>query len=381
MPAYVPPHLRPPPAQQAGDARALLPSYQGHPPQPPMPAQHAPPSIAESTPSRAPTWRLGAGACPTPYASGAGRESFFAGRPSDRSTPFTTALSISEPAPRVQQTADEISRYRATERFCLSRQPKVLKDEECEPLQDEGLEELTDDQLTKIPHYAQWAGGYVEVNEKLLEAICPCNLVGKPCPFDDLNEGCPMIRLCSQLEKWTVYKCPDKGFRTILDAAKNVPVDYGKEEFGAGAINYFDSGNSNGSEFSESGGVPLDLSNTSKTDSTDENANTTEDNTDATQLQPNYNRKKVSFNDFSCGVKNDCGHIHWEVEINCRFVAWSHYKTIPCKQVLEKDRLCSVGHDLESARQAARDTVRDHERSAARAGAQPARVMGQRWVY
>lgn len=264
------------------------------------------------------------------------------------SSPFT-AISFSSPAPLPPaQTADELSRYRTFERFCLARQPKPIKAEECEEHKE----------------YAQWANGYVEINDKLLSAICPCNLVGKQCPFDELNDSCAMIRLCGQLEKWTYHKCPDKGFRTILDAAENVPADYGEKGFGP--VNYYDNSDN------ESGGVGLDSGTTSETDSSDANA---------TDLEPNYYGKKVSFNDFSCGAKNNCGHVHWEVEINCRFVAWHHYKKMPCKQVLEKGRLCSCGHDLESSRQAARDAVTAHERSAARAGAPQARDMGKRWVY
>ena len=52
---------------------------------------------------------------------------------------------------------------------------------------------------------------------------------GKSCAFDQLEEGCPMIRLCGQLGKWTTHKCPDKGFCTILDSAVNVPSDYSEK--------------------------------------------------------------------------------------------------------------------------------------------------------
>lgn len=118
-----------------------------------------------------------------------------------------------------------------------------------------------------------------------------------------------MIRLCAQLEKWTPHTCPDKHFRTIFDNAARIPAGYSSKY---GAITYYDSSDS------ESGGVALSSS---------------EDSEDET-FQPTYSGKKVSFNDFSCGIKNDCGHIHWEVEINCRFVAWSHVKPeIVCKQV------------------------------------------------
>ena len=255
------------------------------------------------------------------------------------------------PASNTQvQTSDEAYKYKLYERTCQLLQPKPIKAEECE----EGKE------------YAQWAGGYVEITDKLLSVICPCNLVGKPCAFDQLEQGCPMIRLCGQLEKWTMHNCPDKGFRTIIDAAENVPSDYGEKGFGA--LNFYDSSDN------ESGGVDLEPSTESETDSSDASVT---DNI----LQPSYRGMKVSFNDFSCGVKNDCGHIHWEVEINCRFVGWSHYKDVPCKQVLEKSRLCSCGHDLESSRQAARDAVKDHERAAVRAGAPQPQELGKIWVY
>jgi hypothetical protein len=335
MPAYVPPHRRPGiPAQQAGDRRLPPTRSQRRTPQSTTSAQPTPPSGVDNITDSTPVWRGGAAAGAGPVGSAAVRPNLLARRPPGPglsiansvgsgvtpSSPFAaTSFTSAAPPPRTQ-TADEVYRYQSVERSCISRQPKPIKAEECE----------------EDKEYAQWAGGYVEVNDKLLSEICPCNLVGKPCPFDELEEGCPMIRLCGQLEK--VF----------------------------GAVNYYDSSEN------ESGDEALDSSTTYETDSSD--ANTTD-------LEPNYYGKKVSFNDFSCGVKNSCGHIHWEVDINCRFVAWYHYKKIPCKQVLEKGRLCSCGHDLESSRQAARDAVTAHERSAVRAGAPQARDMGKRWVY
>jgi hypothetical protein len=248
------------------------------------------------------------------------------------------------------QTDNERYKFNTYARTCLLLQPRPITAEQCEEERE----------------YAQWAGGYVEVTDKLFSLICPCNLVGKPCAFDELEDGCPMIRLCGRLEKWTPHKCPDKGFRTILDIAENVPADYGEKGFGA--VNFYDSSDD------ESGGVTLKSSTASDTLSSNPSG---VDNTP----QPSYHGKKVSFNDFSCGIKNDCGHIHWEVEINCRFVGWSHFKDSPCKQVLEKSRLCSCGHDLESSRQAARDAVKDHERAAVRAGAPQPQELGKVWVY
>jgi hypothetical protein len=300
-----------------------------------------------------------------PVTSGASSMEFSTGRPSGAglglasnfgrgvapSSSFAAARRPQPPA-AARHPADQLAaRYRHFERFCVSRQPKPIAAEDCD-----------DDK-----EYAQWAGGYVEVTDKLLSHICPCNLVGRPCPFDELEGvSCPMIRLCGQLEKWTMHKCPDKGFRTIIDAADNVPADYAEKGFGA--LNYYDSSDS------ESGGAALESSAPSETDFTDEQAAEYE------YSQPNFSGKKVSFNDFSCGIKNDCSHIHWEVEINCRFVAWSHYKPVPCKQVLEKGRMCSCGHDPQTARQAARDAVTAHERSAERAGAE-VRYSRDRWVY
>jgi hypothetical protein len=263
------------------------------------------------------------------------------------STAASGVVAIAAPAAHHgPQTEGETYQYSLYARNCVLLQPRPIGAEACE----EGKE------------YAQWAGGFAEVTDKLVGQICPCNLVGKPCAFDELPDGCSMIRLCPQLEKWTIHKCPDKGFRTIVDAAENVPANYG-ERFGT--VNLFDVNES------VSGGAPLDSS-SSDTDSTTPNK----------PLAPISSGPKVSFNDFSCGIKNDCGHIHWEVEINCRFVGWAHVKNgSTCKQVLDKGRLCSCGHDFETARQNARDKVKAHERAAVRAGAPEPDDLGRHWMY
>jgi hypothetical protein len=66
------------------------------------------------------------------------------------------------------QTTDEKHRYNTYARTCFLLQPKPIKAEQCKEKRE----------------YAQWAGGYVEVTDKLFSLICPCNLVGKPCAFD-----------------------------------------------------------------------------------------------------------------------------------------------------------------------------------------------------
>ena len=360
MPAYIPPHLR---SVQLNDTnRSPSSSQLGWVPRPATPPRPAPASGANSTDDNTPVWRrraavttgfnTTANACTQSIVrqpSRLGPRHASTGR-GDATQAAPLHISISSPAPLVAtQTVDESYRYKTYERTCLLLQPKPIKGEQCKEEKE----------------YAQWAGGYVEVTDKLFSQICPSNLVGKPCAFDELEGGCPMIRLCGQLEKWTIYKCPDKGFRTILDIAENVPADYAEKGFGA--VNFYD-----GSD-SESGGVELPSSTESETSSPTHDIHI--------QHQPVYAGKKVSFNDFSCGVRNECGHIHWEVEINCRFVGWSHYKNIPCKQVLEKSRLCSCGHDFESSRQAARDAVKSHERAAVRAGAPQPQELGKTWIY
>ena len=128
--------------------------------------------------------------------------------------------------------------------------------------------------------------GYVEDHRQaLLSVICPCNLVGKPCAFDQLEQGCPMIRLCGQLEKWTTHKCPDKGFQNNTSTLPRMSlVDYGEKGFGA--VNFYDSSDN------ESGGVDTRIQHRIlKSISSDANGL---DNT----LQPSYRGMKVSFNDF-----------------------------------------------------------------------------------
>lgn len=55
-----------------------------------------------------------------------------------------------------------------------------------------------------------------------------------------------------------------------------------------------------------------------------------------------------------------CGHMHSEIDISCRFVVSGRR----CKQVLEKNRLCSAGHDLEAARIEARGSYYVHKETA-----------------
>ena len=342
MPPYIPPHLRR--AQHDENDRFPFPSSPGRPPQSPRSAHTEFSRSVASASNDVPIWRRSAGAG-TSFSLRRPSEPPVTAAPSSLSTGMSTAKVAAN-----LQTEGERYKFNTYARTCLLLQPRPIKADQCEEERE----------------YAQWAGGYVEVTDKLFSLICPCNLVGKPCAFDELEGGCPMIRLCGQLEKWTTHKCPDKGFRTILDIAENVPADYGEKGFGA--VNFYDSSDD------ESGGVTLKSSTAS--DSLSSNPN----NLDNTH-QLSYHGKKVSFNDFSCGIKNECGHIHWEVEINCRFVGWSHFKDSPCKQVLEKSRLCSCGHDLESSRQAARDAVKDHERAAVRAGASQPQELGKVWVY
>lgn len=237
------------------------------------------------------------------------------------------------------QTIEERRRYDQLCQDVEARLPAVIGASQCDPERE----------------YAQFAGGFVEATDALLACICPANLVGKPCLLDFVSGGCPMIRLCGQLEKWTPHVCPDKGFRTILDTAEDIPASYSGN---FGAITYYDSSDS------ESGGAQL----------------SSEESSEDGSFRPGYRGQKVSFNDFSCGVQNSCGHIHWEVEINCRYMAANHV----CKQLLKKGRLCSVGHDLEAARQAAREAVHQHERAARTMGAagfEIEDVMGSKWVY
>lgn len=99
-------------------------------------------------------------------------------------------------------------------------------------------------------------------------------------------------------------------------------------------------------------------------------------------LPPTYHGKKVSFSDFPCGVRNDCGHLEWVVEnqVSLRWMV-PLQPDIFCKLVLGKSRLCFCGHDPELARQAARDVVKDHESAAMRAGARQFKELGKRLVY
>ncbi|RMZ77736.1 hypothetical protein DV738_g4258, partial [Chaetothyriales sp. CBS 135597] len=59
--------------------------------------------------------------------------------------------------------------------------------------------------LEEGKYYAQWAGGYVEINDDLIaRCICPADLLQHPCPWDEFEGGCQM-----ELEKYTDYRCPD----------------------------------------------------------------------------------------------------------------------------------------------------------------------------
>ena len=164
MAKYIPPHLRQ--AQQSDEDDFNYPPSWGQ-------YQTAASSIAHSNTSSAPVRRPGAtirsdiatsavDLSPMPAQCAPGPSSSY----TNSATNLDTEISpfISSALSTCTQTTDEAYRYNTYARTCFLLQPKSIKADQC----DENKE------------YAQWAGGFVEINDKLLSTICPCNLVGKP---------------------------------------------------------------------------------------------------------------------------------------------------------------------------------------------------------
>jgi hypothetical protein len=74
----------------------------------------------------------------------------------------------------------------------------------------------------------------------------------------------------------------------------------------------------------------------------------------------------VKYTPFFCIDDSSCPHIHCEIDISCRYVAQNAPKASSntCKEVLEKDRQCSAGHDFEQAREAAWAAYSSHQEEA-----------------
>ncbi|RMZ85585.1 hypothetical protein DV737_g629, partial [Chaetothyriales sp. CBS 132003] len=163
------------------------------------------------------------------------------------------------------------------------------------------------DELEEGKYYAQWAGGYVEINDDLIaRCICPADLLQHPCPWDELEGEATEINGFfggkQELEKYTEYQCPDwEGL------------------------------------------------NPEKLAEDDEN------------YESRYDTKQ----EWERRHESKCPHIHGEVEPSCRFIA-SFRK---CTIVLEKAYDCAVGHDLEAARQVSRSRFEAHILDALHAGA------------
>ena len=166
MAKYIPPHLCS--AQQIDNNRSPSALPQGWGPQPATCPRPAPPSGADSTDDNTPVWRRRAA-----VSSNLSIPSIASARVHASSDPALFATSSSSSVPLVRsQTPKEEYKHRTYERTCQLLQPKPIKAEQCE----------------KDKECAQWAGGYVEINDKLFSLICPCNLVGKPCAFDESKQ-------------------------------------------------------------------------------------------------------------------------------------------------------------------------------------------------
>lgn len=70
----------------------------------------------------------------------------------------------------------------------------------------------------------------------------------------------------------------------------------------------------------------------------------------------------VKYTSYFCINESACPHIHTEIDVSCRYVARSTETggSSICKEVLEKNRQCSAGHDFEDARKAAWATYTHH---------------------
>jgi hypothetical protein len=168
MAKYIRPHLRQ--AKQSDEDDFNSPRSQG-------PYYASTSSIAHSNTSSRPVWRRGAtsrsdiatsavASPPLPVRCTPGPSLSYTNSATNLDTEISP--SISSPLSTRTQTTDEKYRYDAYARTCFLLQPKPIKAEQCKEKRE----------------YAQWAGGYVEVTDKLFSLICPCNLVGKPCAFD-----------------------------------------------------------------------------------------------------------------------------------------------------------------------------------------------------
>jgi hypothetical protein len=73
----------------------------------------------------------------------------------------------------------------------------------------------------------------------------------------------------------------------------------------------------------------------------------------------------VKYTPYFCIHDSACPHIHFEVDISCRYVARNTaMASNTCKEVLEKDRQCPAGHDFEQARKTAWATYQSHQEEA-----------------
>jgi hypothetical protein len=172
MAKYIRPNLRQ--AKQSDEDDLKTTRSQG-------PYQAAALSSAISTTSSTPVWRRGAtirsviatsavASSPLPARCTPGPSLSYTNSATNLDTEISP--SISSPLSTRTQTTDEAYRYNTYTRTNFLLQPKPIKADQC----DENKE------------YAQWAGGFVEINDKLLSTICPCNLVGKPCAFDESKQ-------------------------------------------------------------------------------------------------------------------------------------------------------------------------------------------------
>ena len=56
---------------------------------------------------------------------------------------------------------------------------------------------ITESEIDDEKTYGKWNGGYVEISDDLIaRCICPADLLQHPCPWDELGDGCQMVRLC-----------------------------------------------------------------------------------------------------------------------------------------------------------------------------------------
>jgi len=151
-----------------------------------------------------------------------------------------------------------------------------------------------------------------------------------------------MIRLCPPVGKMDRSQVPRQGLSNNCRRCRECASQLWRAILAT--VNLFDTSES------ESGGAPLDSSSSSDTDSTTPN----------NPLAPiSSGPKGVVQRFFPAVSRTTVGHIHWEVEVNCRFCrlgshqAWQHLQASPGqgKTLLLRPTISKT------ARQSARDRV------------------------